>query len=150
MKKLIAILILLIPIAAEATSIGGSSIGPIFSYTGVPQVSATVVTADTVYYTELVGPDGVTADSTFLRLDGTNSMEADLQLDTNDIHFDAGMYFNYVDNNTLRLYVANSLIHEWKYTPVVVPPEPEFDINLEFVNGIEIEFVNGVGIILAE
>ena len=148
MKRLIAILLILTPIVAEATSIGGSSIGPIFSYTGIPQVSSQVVTAGTVYYDELIGPDGVTADATYLRVDGTNSMEADLQLDTNDLHFDAEMYFNYVDANTLRLYVADRLFHEWRYTPPVVPPEAEFDIILLYENGVGIDLENGIELLL--
>ena len=79
-------------------------------------------------------------DGKYLKLDFTNTPPSGT----------FGMQFDRVSENKLDLYIAGVLFHTWEFVPIVVPPPPEFDIGIDFVNGIGIDFTNGVGIIFAE
>ena len=99
LKILITILsLLLIANKAWAPPIGGGSIGPIYGTTGLYQVSAITVTADTVYATSL-------------------EMQGDIDLDGYKLYYKQSddNYTYQSDSENVRLYIASTLIHTWTY-----------------------------------
>ena len=131
-KKIIATVGILILIASRAycPTIGGGTIGYGMSYVGIPQVSGQTVTGATIYYTELIGPDGTPYSlDDYLAIDGGNAnQEIDVgtygftadSITTNSVYLDGGMRIydtgldSYIDNDLRFLIVESVNTMYWK------------------------------------
>ena len=109
MRLLLTLLLLLIPVTAHANVIGGGSIGMGMTWVGIPQVSGQTVTGQTIYYEDMIGPNGEGMDETFLRTDVSN----ELDLNENDFHWDTNTFIRRQNNSEFRLYVNSTLVHTW-------------------------------------